>query len=72
MIIHFENTASHIYFVQKSKSLWKARSEMTEHLFFVLIQKWHRLNSVLKIPVLNVYCLITPQTHPGHGRYVPS
>jgi len=26
----------------------------------------------LKIPVGNVYRLITPQTHPGHGRCVAS
>jgi len=32
----------------------------------------YRLNSVLKIPVANVYRLMTPQTHPGHGRCVPS
>jgi len=30
----------------------------------------YRLNSVLKIRVANVYRLITPQTHPGHGRCV--
>jgi len=24
--------------------------------------------TVLKIPVANVFRLITPQTHPGHGR----
>ena len=30
------------------------------------------LNSVLEIPVANFYCLITPQTHPGHGRCVAS
>jgi len=30
------------------------------------------LNSVLKIPVANVYRLITPQTHPWRGRCVPS
>ena len=29
-------------------------------------------NSVLKIPVANVCCLITPDTHPGHGRCVTS
>jgi len=39
MIINFENPASHKYVVQKSMSLWMARSEMTEHSFFVLIQK---------------------------------
>jgi len=49
-----------------------ARSEMTEHSFLVLIQTWHRLNSVLKIPVANVCHLITRQTHPWHGRCVPS
>ena len=38
---------------------------MTEHSFLVPIQKWYRLNSVLKIPVANVCRLITPQTHPG-------
>jgi len=26
----------------------------------------------LKIPVANVCRLTTPQTHPGHGRCVPS
>jgi len=31
MITSFESTSSHIYFVQKSKSLWMARSEITEH-----------------------------------------
>ena len=41
LIINFENTASHKYLVQKSKSLWMARSEMTEYSYFVLIQKWH-------------------------------
>jgi len=29
MIINFENTASHKYLLQKSKSLWMDRSEMT-------------------------------------------
>jgi len=29
------------------------------------------LNSILKIPVANV-CRLTPQTHPGHCRCVPS
>jgi len=72
MIINFENTVSHKYRVQKSKSLSMARSEMTEHPFFVLIQKWHGLSSVLKIPVANICRLITPQTHPGHSRCVPS
>jgi len=48
-----------------------ARSEMTEHSFFALIQKC-KLNSVLKIPVTNVYRLITPQPHPEHGRCVAS
>jgi len=72
MIINFENTASHKCLVKKSESLWMARSEITEHSFFVLIQKWHMLNSVLKIPVANVYRLITPQTHPGHGWCVAS
>jgi len=38
-----------------------AGSEMTEHSL-VLIQKWHRLNSVLKTPVANICRLITPQT----------
>jgi len=32
----------------------------------------YRLNSVSKIPVPNVYRLITPQAHPGHGRCVAS
>jgi len=32
----------------------------------------YRLNSVLKIPVANVYRLITPETHPGHSRCVAS
>jgi len=31
-----------------------------------------RLNSVLKIPVANVYRLITPKIHPGHSRCVAS
>jgi len=44
---------------------------MTEHSFLVLIQKCHRLNSVLKIPFANVCRLITPQTHPVNGRCVP-
>jgi len=48
-----------------------ARSEMTEHSFFALIQKC-KLNSILKIPVANVYRLITSQTHPGHGRCLAS
>jgi len=39
MIINFENPASHKYIVKKSKSLRMAKSEMTEHSFFVLIQK---------------------------------
>jgi len=52
--INFKNTASHKYLVQKSENLWMARSEMTENSFLVLIQKWHRRNSVLKIPVANV------------------
>jgi len=26
----------------------------------------------LKVPVANICRLITPQTHPGHGRCVPS
>jgi len=26
----------------------------------------------MKIPVANVYRLITPQTHPGHGRCLAS
>jgi len=30
----------------------------------------YRPNSVLKITVANVYRLVTPQTHPGHGRCV--
>jgi len=45
---------------------------MTEYSIVVPIQKRHRLNSVLEIPVANVCRLITPQTHPGHGRCVPS
>jgi len=49
-----------------------ARSEMTENSFLVLIQKRHRLNSAMKIPVANICRLITSQTHPGHGRCVPS
>jgi len=52
--VNFENNASHKYLVQKSKIIWMARSDLTEHSFLVLIQKWHRLNSVLKIPVANV------------------
>jgi len=72
MIMNFENTASYKYLVQKSKSLWMARSEMTENNCFVLIQKWHRLNSLSNIPVANVCRLITPQTHPEHGRCVAS
>ena len=44
MVIKFENTASHKYLVQKSKSLWMARSQMNEHSVLVLIQKWHKLN----------------------------
>jgi len=43
MIIHFENTASHKYVVQKAKSLWMAKSEMIGHSFLFLIQKWHKL-----------------------------
>jgi len=39
MIINFENTASHKYLVQKTKSLLMARSEMTKHSVLVLIQK---------------------------------
>jgi len=34
--------------------------------------KMTQLNSVLKIPVGNFCRLITPQTHPGHGRCVAS
>jgi len=49
-----------------------AGSEMTVYLFLVLIKKRHRLNSVLKIPVANFCRLITLQTHPRHGRCVPS
>jgi len=41
---------------------------MTEHLFLVFIHKC--INSVLKIPVANA-CR-TPQTCPGHDRYVLS
>jgi len=70
--INFKNTASHKCLVQKFKSLWMARSEITENSFLVFIQKWHRLHSVLKIPVANICRLITPQTHPAHGRCVPS
>jgi len=47
-----------------------ARSEMTVHSFLVLIQ--NDINSVSKIPVANFCYLITPQTHPGHGRCVAS
>jgi len=32
----------------------------------------YRLNSVLKLPVANVYRLMTPQTHSGHDRCVAS
>jgi len=32
----------------------------------------YRLNTVLKIPVASVYRLITPKTHPRHGRCVAS
>jgi len=53
MIINFENIASHKYLEQKSKSLWMARSEMTEHSFPVLIQKMTE-NTILKIPVANL------------------
>jgi len=41
-------------------------------IHFLFLSKNDRLNSVLKIPIANVYRLITPQTHPGHGRCVPS
>jgi len=40
-IINFENTALHKYLVQKSKSLWMTRSQMTEQSVLVLIQKWY-------------------------------
>jgi len=40
--------------------------EMTEHSFLFLSK------NVLKIPVANVCRLITPQTHPAHGRCVSS
>ena len=71
LIINFENTASHKYLVQHSKSLWMAKSEMTGHLFvYCSIQIWHQLcfeNSSCKL------CgLITPQTYPWHGRCVAS
>jgi len=33
MIINFENAASRRHLVQKSESLWMARSEMTRHSF---------------------------------------
>jgi len=46
-----------------------ARSEKTEHSFLVLIQKFHVLNSVLKIPFESVCRLITPQ---ARGRCVAS
>jgi len=58
MIVNFENATSHKYLVQKFRSLWMARSEITEHSFLVLILKGHRLNSVLKIPVANVWFVI--------------
>jgi len=62
-VINFENrpTVSHKYLVQKSKSLWKAGSEMTEHSFLVLIKKWHKLcfeNSSCKLLALNNHKLI--------------
>jgi len=41
MIINVENTALHKYVVQKSKTLWMARPEMTEYSYIGLIQKWH-------------------------------
>jgi len=44
---------------------------MTEHSFLVLIQKCHRLNSVLKIPVANVFRLITPQLILGMAGVCP-
>jgi len=43
LIINFENTASHKYVVQKSNSLWMARSELTGLSFHVLIQKCYKL-----------------------------
>jgi len=49
-----------------------ARSKTTGHSFLVLIQKYHGLSSVLKIPVAGVYRLITPQAHPGRDRCVAS
>jgi len=42
-IVNFQNTASHKFLVQNSKSLWMSTSELTEHSFLVLIQKWHKL-----------------------------
>jgi len=48
----FWDTASHKYLVQKYKSLWMAKSEMTEPSFLVLIQKWRKLwfeNSSFKL-----------------------
>jgi len=46
-----------------------ARSEMTEHMFLVLVQ--NDINYVLKIPVANFCYLITLQTHAGMASVWP-
>jgi len=43
MTFNFENAASHIYAMQKSKRLRVTTSDMTGHSFLVFTQKWDKL-----------------------------
>ena len=72
LMITISRMPLHTTMLCKSQSLRKLDQKWLGIHFLFLYKTDTLFNSAFKIPVVNNCRLITPQTHPGHGRYVAS